>query len=217
MNNEQTHTPNITSTVEQKSGHKTRSRTLIVLSLLVLLISLSYGAYEWNKNRELTANLSEQEKKASGLAAENSRLTGAVQKEPSATAIIVTEKLTDDKTISYPLTHENSQIIWWHSNTTGYIVLSHKKALAYVSDLPGSVRKTLCGSDNETRVDQKDIAMGFLLIDTKEFGHNQYANCLQAMAASTINKDEKSRMEAQKVLEEVDADIKAFIESSTIK
>jgi hypothetical protein len=207
-----------TQYVSQQQPQKSRvvlKRTGFILLIIVLIGAIGYGsAYALKKYNTVKSDLSSEQVKNQTLTAQNAQLQKDVAAKPSTPT--ASQVFTSGKTISYPLTKTNAQILLWQ-DSSGAIVISHTQVMAYVSSVSSDMRKTVCASDTPMSVDQKDIAMGFINTSNTTFTHNQYVNCLQSLASTTLNKDTISRAAAQKVLDQVNIDIDAFIQSATIK
>jgi hypothetical protein len=204
-----------TSQPQPQKSHKMLKGVAFALVCLALVGAIGYGtAYVWRKYATVKSDLSSEQAKNLALTAQNAQLQTQIAVKP--TTVTVSQTLTGGKTLSYPLSPSNAQIIVWQDSSEA-VIISHKQALSYVSSLTSDMRKTICASDTPTSVDQKDIAMGSLTISTKTLVHNQYSNCLQSMASTTLNKDTTSQIAAKKVLDQVNADIDAFVSSTTIK
>lgn len=191
---------------------KTRKWLGLSVVIVVLLLLAGYSAYLWSENSKLSSDLANQKNT-------NQPTTQANTESKSDIPVTVTEKLDNGSTIKYLLTSGNAQLVFLGSPSGepgSFVAFTHKKVIHYVATISSEDRKNICNARTES-FDQTSVAMGFLDPQKKAFAHNQYANCLQSMAAPNINKNPASQQAAKKILDEVDADIADFFKGVTIE
>lgn len=185
---------------------------LIVLSLL-LIGGIGYGvAYGWRQYTDVKASLASEQAKNKDLLTQNTLLQKNAADASAAPA--ANDTLPNGKTVSYPLTTDSAQIVFWMQD--GQVAISDKRVMNFVSSVDVALRKKVCGT-TDISFNQIDVGMGILDTTKKEYVKNQYENCLQLMASTTKNTDTTTRAAAQEVLDKVDANISQFIQSATIQ
>lgn len=199
---------------ETRRTHSTLKTISLTVLFLLLIGATASGAYIYNDNTKLKTTLSKEQKKNQNQTIELNRLKSSKEVQP-VPGDKMSETLPDGQTISYPLNEKTAQIIWW-TDSSDNIVLSHKKTLSYASSIPEDTRKTVCGVSTVV-LNQTHIAMGFFDTKNKALKHNKYANCLQSLAATTINKDTTSQQAANKVLDEVNSDLLEFVRTAAVQ
>jgi hypothetical protein len=185
--------------------------SLILLTLL-LVGGIGYGvAYAWRQYADAKTSLASEQAKNKDLLTQNTLL----QKNAADTAapLAATETLPDGKTISYPLTGDNAQIVFW--NQDGKVAISDKRVLSYVSSADAAVRKTLCGS-TDNHFNQMEVSMGILDTTKKEVITDQDTFCLEQLSSSK-NPNKTDQAAAQVVLDKVYDNLTQFIQSATIQ
>ena len=118
----------------------------MTLVFLILIGGIGYGtAYAWRQYTDVKNELASEQAKTKNLKAQNLELQKKATAEPTVPQ--VSETLADGKTISYDLTLDNAQIVFW--NQAGSVSISDKRVLSYVSSVDGALLTTVCGlSDN---------------------------------------------------------------------
>lgn len=188
-------------------------RILMTFVFLILIGGIGYGtAYAWRQYTDVKNELASEQAKTKDLKAKNSELQKKTTAEPTAPQ--VSETLADGKTISYGLTLDSAQIVFW--NQAGSVSISDKRVLSYISSVDGALLTSVCGlSDNI--FNQTNVSMGMLDTAKKEFVKNQTPNCLELLASPDKNKDTTSQTAAKAVLDKVNENITQFIQSATIQ
>lgn len=198
-----------------KKEHKALKMLGLTLLLLLLAGSASYGVLAWMKNGELEAKVADEQSKSKALTSENSQLKSQLEAKPETANI--TDTLPDDRKITYPDTVGNRNILWWSAGkNNGGVVLSHKAFQQYLATVDSKLVTEMCGTDSKPKAAKYNISAGVLDTATKELAPTETSSCVD-LFASTSNKDETSRADAQKVLETVNTEVTAFIESATIE
>jgi len=211
MHKKETHSSN--------SGKLSIATTVgLVLLVLLLLGSLGYAAFILKQKNDLQATLTSEQTKNQTLMAENTSLKTTVSATPTTPTI--TDTLPNGKTITYPDTPGNRNILWWSAGPTlvneSYVYLSHKAYQQYMTTVASNTLVAMCGTYNNLKALQTNIIYGVLNTTTKQITPPQNQDCVEAIAAAD-NPDAVSRAAAQKVLDQVNADVTAFLKSATIK
>jgi len=204
-----------TSSVHVKHAHKFLFGYLV---LLVFAAALA-GVYNWQHNKVNTLSNQVASLKTSVPKSNNKSSQNTVVSSPSPVTEIDT--LPNGTKVSYPLTVGNANVVWWSDgNDTpssskiapdGYMTVSDKHVIQFLSTLPTDVIQNLCpnGWDNET-----GFQMGIYDTTNKTLSlHNQYENCIDAASADTGS---KYAAQAQQVLTTATADLNSWADSLTI-
>lgn len=185
---------------------------LIVLSLL-LIGGIGYGvAYAWRQYTDVKASLASEQSKNQDLRTKNTLLQKQV--DDASAAPRVTETLPDGKTISYDLTPENAEIVFW--NQDGKIAVSDKRAISFISSADAATRKAICSTSVDNHFNQMDISMGILDTAKKEVIADQDVFCLEQLASSK-NPDKTNQAAAGAILNKVYDNLSQFAQSATIQ
>jgi hypothetical protein len=179
-------------------------------------MNVGYGvACAWRQYSDVKANLASEQTKNKELSNKNSQLQKTLAGKPDTTDI--TDTLPNGKTITYPDTPGNRNILWWSGGSTLVndvsIRISHKAYAQFVHSTDDALLAKVCGTDLNLRT---DIIYGLFDTATKKVSLPQNQNCLDKMA-SVENTDSVSRADAQKVLADIKVDIDAFVASATIQ
>jgi hypothetical protein len=134
------------------------------------------------------------------------------QLDDAATVTKVTEVLPDGKTISYDLTADNAQMVFW--NQDGKVVISDKRVISYISSVNAATRKAVCGSTSDLFTPM-DISTG-TLDTTKKTVTDPDVFCLELLASSK-NPDKTTKDAAVVVLDKVYDTTAKFTQSATIQ
>lgn len=185
-----------------------------MLLILLLLGALGFGAYVMMKNSELQTDLSNEESTNESLAAENKKLK---QTTDEATRTI-TDTLPNGKTITFPDTPENRDILWWSEgpDSGDTIVLSHKGYQEFLSTLSSDVITANCGDDSKPKATKYNIAAGTFDTANQTFEESGDLNCVAALAMPD-NTDADSRDKALEVRDKISADVKNFVDSVKVQ
>jgi cell division protein FtsB len=194
-------------------------RILLTLVVLVLIGGVGYGtAFGWRQYTDVKNNLTSEQAKNKTLADKNAQLQKDIA-DKSATPNL-TDALPNGKKIAYPDTPGNRNVLWWSVSLTEVggdaVVLSHKAYEQYMNSTDTGLLDTVCGTDDNPKIQRTDLSYGLFDTTTKKVTRPQVQNCLDAMA-STDNTDTVSRAAAQKVLDGIKADIDAFTQNVTIQ
>lgn len=184
--------------------------------VLILVGGIGYGtAFAWRQYTDAKNNLSSEQAKNQELKKQNSSLQRQLaDKSETPEVLQLSESLPDGKTISYPLTTDNSQVLFW--NQDGVVQLSDKRAISFVASAGASMRKAVCGSKSDN-FDQMDIGLGSLDTGKKEFVKSQTTSCLELLASPAKNTDKTIQPAAKAVLDKVNDTLAQFIQSATIQ
>jgi hypothetical protein len=201
------------------SKSKQRKKTLLgALITIILIAGVVCGMYAWqhSKSDSLNKQIISLKATVSKLEAKNTQGTNI----SAATPGMETDTLPDGTKITYQLTSGNANIIWWTDGNDapssenvpfdGYLRVSDKRIVEFLSTLPTDIIQNLCSSewDNET-----GLNMGEYQPSTKTLSlHNQYANCIQLVAADT---DGQYATQAQQVIKDSTNDLDDWAKSIT--
>lgn len=198
----------------EPKGHPWLKRILITVVVLAIVGGIGYGtAYAWRQYTDTNDKLAKEKVANQELRTKNQLLQKQVD-DASATKDI-TDTLPNGKTITYADTPGNRNILWWSmgasSTEDNFVKISHKAYAQYANSTDTTLLTKVCGN-----AAQGYSIYGILDVTTKKIAPPQNGNCLDRMA-STENTDTVSRAAAQKVVNEIKADVDAFIQSATIQ
>jgi hypothetical protein len=199
-------------------GHPWVKRIVVLLVIVFLVGGIAYGvALAWREYSNVKDSLASEQAKNKELSSKNSQLQKTAD---SAATSDITDTLSNGKTITYPDTPGNRNILWWSSGAAfvsdNSIRISHKAYVQYMNSTDDTLLTKVCGADASPTAQRADIYYGLFDTSTKKISLSQDQNCLDAMA-SVANTDATSRAAAQKVQASIKTDIDAFVESITIQ
>lgn len=195
----------------EPKGHPWMKRILITLVVLVLVGGIGYGtAFAWRQYTDVTNKLASEQTKNQDLKTQNTLLQKQVDDATVATRI--TDTLPDGKTISYDLTADMAQMVFWDQD--GKVAISDKRVIGYISTVDPAARKAVCGG-TEDFFNQMDISTG-ILDTTKKTVADPEVFCLEQLASSK-NPDKASKDAAAAVLDKVYDTTAKFTQSITIQ
>lgn len=195
----------------EPKGHPWVKRILLTIVVLVLIGGIGYGtAFAWRQYTDVKDGLAKEQQKNLDLRTKNTLLQK--QLDDAATVTKVTEVLPDGKTISYDLTADNAQMVFWSQD--GKVAISDKRVINYISGVDAATRKAVCGSTSDLFTPM-DITTG-TLDTTKKTVTDPEVFCLEQLASSK-NPDKTSKDAAAAVLDKVYDTTAKFTQSATIQ
>lgn len=194
-------------------------RILITVVVLAIVGGIGYGtAYAWRQYTDVNDKLAKEKVANQELRTKNQLLQKQV--DDASVTKDITETLPNGKKITYADTPGNRNVLWWSAGASeidsNYIVISHKAYTQYMNGTDAALLNKVCGAGDNLKAIRADLNYGLFDTTTKKITPPQNGGCLDMMA-STDNTDATSRAAAQKVVDEIKADIDAFIESATIQ
>lgn len=198
----------------KKKRNKFKLFCLILLTLLAIGAT-AYSVYAWQQNNDLNNKIAKSNDEIDSLNKENQEL----QKNAQPKDQDITEELPTGEKLKYKLSEDNSQIIWWSTSSnvdTKSVSITDKRVFTTLTTLAATkpdVVKKACG---ETMIDGTSISLGLFDYATKTYKNNQYANCLVSLSDEKINSDVTTRTQAKELLATTSANVKRFINESSI-
>lgn len=188
-------------------------RILLTVIILLLVGGIGYGvAYAWRQYTNVKNSLASEQSKNQDLRTKNTLLQKQV--DDASAAPRVSETLPDGKTISYDLTPDNAEIVFW--NQDGKIAVSDKRAISFISSADAATRKSICTTSTGDHFNQMDISMGIFDTAKKEVIPDQDVFCLEQLASSK-NPDKTNQAAAGAILSKVYDNLSQFAQSATIQ
>lgn len=208
-------------TFQNKRGNF-RKKLAIISLLVLIIIGLVAGVYLWQQGK-LRSQDSYSRARLASLQGEITSLKQEISEASNeAEPVSFSEKMPNGKTISYPLTEQNSKIVWWYGgrgdepnepNGT-YIYLTTTDVIRFMSEIDFDYLRTACVGDNAGLLGLNDMNYWAITTNTKALSHGGAARCIDLLASEENGKYKNRALE---ISTQEKQDIDTFVKSINIK